>query len=247
MKVVVMTDVHANLPALEAAFEMIEAEGYDRIYHLGDAIAIGPYPGECLESLLETARIKLIMGNHDKWFVEGLPQPQPKWMNDGEVEHQVWTHAKIDPQLKRVVGQWSFVEIETIEGVRVAFLHYGLGPSGHDFASTIKDPKPNDLDRLFGGYDVDLVMYGHTHQFVDLHGRAHYLNPGALGCHHQATARYTVIHFENGDYRLEHRAVGYDHTPLIRAYKGRQVPEREFIDKAFFGGGTGVITVNEIS
>ena len=49
MKIVVITDVHANLPALQAVVDQIEIEGYDQIIHLGDSIANGPYPQECLE------------------------------------------------------------------------------------------------------------------------------------------------------------------------------------------------------
>ena len=47
MRIAVITDVHANLPALEAAVGAIHACGCDAIVHTGDAIAIGPYPAEC--------------------------------------------------------------------------------------------------------------------------------------------------------------------------------------------------------
>lgn len=52
MKLAVLTDVHANLPALRAALRALEQEGFDLLVHLGDAIAIGPFPSECLELLL---------------------------------------------------------------------------------------------------------------------------------------------------------------------------------------------------
>src|ERR1041385_7324971 len=82
MRIVVLTDVHANLPALRAALKAIRAEGYDAIFHTGDAIGIGPVPAETLDLLLETPRLQCVMGNHEAWFVEGLPQPQPPWMSD---------------------------------------------------------------------------------------------------------------------------------------------------------------------
>ena len=74
MKVAVLTDVHANLPALEATLRVIEDAGCEAIYHTGDAIGIGPFPAECLARLLATPRMRLIMGNHDAWFAFGLPQ-----------------------------------------------------------------------------------------------------------------------------------------------------------------------------
>ena len=65
MRVVVITDVHANLPALKAVLESIRVEGYDALVHTGDAIAIGPYPAECLDLLLGVPNIRFVMGNHD--------------------------------------------------------------------------------------------------------------------------------------------------------------------------------------
>jgi predicted phosphodiesterase len=102
MKVAVLTDVHANLPALRAVLGQLEQEGFDLLVHLGDAIAIGPFPAECLDLLLNVPNVRCVMGNHDEYFVHGLPQPQPAWMSDGEVEHQHWTHRQMDPALRTV-------------------------------------------------------------------------------------------------------------------------------------------------
>src|SRR5262245_11592812 len=96
-KLIVITDAHANLPALSAVLAAVQKEGYDGIVHTGDAIGIGPHPAECLDLLLNTPNLDCVMGNHDAWFVEGLPQPQPAWMSEGEVQHQQWTHQALDP------------------------------------------------------------------------------------------------------------------------------------------------------
>lgn len=65
MRMVVLTDVHANLPALRAALQAIRAAVYDAIFHTGDAIGIGPFPAETLDLLLTTPRLHGVMGNHD--------------------------------------------------------------------------------------------------------------------------------------------------------------------------------------
>ena len=64
MKIIVIADAHANLPALRAVLEEIDQIGYDQLFHIGDAIAIGPQPRECVELLLETPRSFFIRGNH---------------------------------------------------------------------------------------------------------------------------------------------------------------------------------------
>ena len=133
IRIAVITDVHANLPALAAVLESIRAEGCDAVFHTGDAIAIGPYPSECLDVLLNTPSIQFVMGNHDAYFADGLPEPRPAWMSEGEVEHQRWTHARLGSQMRSIIARWPYsLELE-FEGVRTTFVHYGLAPSGRNF------------------------------------------------------------------------------------------------------------------
>lgn len=235
-RIVVITDVHANLPALKAALYSIRGEGYDAIYHTGDVIGIGPYPGECLDLLLSTPRVHLVMGNHDAWFVNGLPEPQPSWMSNGEVQHQCWTHEHIDPELRRTIAQWPYVIECEFEGIQTTFVHYGLAQSGTDCARIVEPPNSRDLDILFEQHHSELIFYGHHHPFSDIQGRARYVNPGSLGCNAEAVARYTVVEFQNGSFSTEHRKAFYDDTELFETFEHYKVPDREFIYRAFFGG-----------
>jgi predicted phosphodiesterase len=251
----VLTDAHANLPALAAALDALRDEGYDAIYHNGDAIAIGPHPAECLDLLLSTPDLYPIMGNHDAWFACGLPQPQPEWMSDGEVAHEHWVHAQIDPALRAVVARWPYVVQERFDGVRVTLLHFEPADTPAGFAPFQRDDGPEELDRLFGHHltyagepaytrelaaarePADIVCFGHTHIATDLRGRrARYLNPGSLGCHREALARFLVLECRDGRCAVEQRAVPYDDAPLWAAFEGRAVPERHFLYRAFFGG-----------
>jgi len=236
MRIAVFTDVHANLPALEAALEAIRTEGCDALFHTGDAIAIGPYPKECLDLLLNTPGLECVKGNHETWLVNGLPQPWPEWMTEGELEHQHWTWRQIDAPARAAVARWPYVIHREIEGVRVAFMHYGLHPSGRDFVPTVRHPKADDLDDVFAGCSADLILYGHDHWFSDQQGRARYVNPGSLGCHTIAVARYCVVELGRRGFTVQHRQASYDDRALFRAFEERAVPERGFIYRAFFGG-----------
>ena len=64
MKVAVITDVHANLPALEAALGRIETLGMETIYCGGDLVGYGPHPNEVC-ALIEERAIPTIYGNYD--------------------------------------------------------------------------------------------------------------------------------------------------------------------------------------
>ena len=236
MKIAVLTDVHANLPALQAALNAIHKEGCDAVYHTGDAIAIGPYPAECLDLLLNTPQMHPVMGNHDAWFAYGLPQPQPPWMSDGELEHQHWVHSCLDPSLRAVVRKWPYFIEERIDGVQARFVHYALDESGRDFAPIVREPAPADLDCLFEDCHSEILFYGHQHSAADVPGKARYVNPGSMGCHREPLARFVVFECEKGKYELKKYAVPYDDTALLREFEKRKVPERDFILRVFFGG-----------
>ena len=235
MKVIVLTDIHANLPALKAALKEIGREGYDLLFHLGDTIDIGPFPGECLDLILNQKNSRFVMGNHDKWFAEGLPSVKPKWMSEGELEHINWTLARLDPQLQPIVAGWPYQITEEFEGVKTSFFHYGLDASKRSWLPIIRKPQLEDLDELFSFPTAsELIFYGHHHPFSDLSGRARYINPGALGCHSSALARFTVVEYSDLNYSVTQRSVPYDNAPLVQAFKRRNVPDRTLVNQAFF-------------
>jgi predicted phosphodiesterase len=232
--VAVITDVHANLPALEAALGAIEALGCDEIVHTGDAIGIGPFPAETLGRLLHTPRMRFVMGNHDAWFANNLPTQPPDWMDAGELAHHRWVHAQLDPGLRRIVSQWPYEIVEEVAGVRVMFTHYARPDQAGGFASIVRDPTPADLDDLFGETGADVVFHGHHHPRSDVSGRARYINPGALGCHDVAVARFAVlIVVRNGTNEVQLHEAPYDPAPVLRALEEREVPDRDLIRQAF--------------
>jgi predicted phosphodiesterase len=234
-RLAVITDVHANLPALTAALAAVEALGCDAIACLGDAIGIGPYPAECLDVLLDTPNVRFVMGNHDAWFATGLPHPRPPWMSEGEERHHRWTHAQLSDARRTAITCWPFVDALAVGRARVGLLYYALDPTGRGFAPIRVDPTTADLDALFAPYPADLVCYGHHHPAADATGRTRYVNPGALDCSHDALARFLVVETDGDGCRVAFHAVPYDRTGLIRAFAERGVPERAVILEAFFG------------
>jgi predicted phosphodiesterase len=230
-----LTDVHANLPALEAAISAIEVARCDEIIHLGDAIGIGPFPAETLETLLSLSSFHSVMGNHDAWFVEGVPSELPPHMSEGEAEHFRWTHAQLNPGMRAIVEAWPYSINMDISQLRITFVHYPFNEESKAFAPIAVNATPDDLDALFTGVPGDLIWYGHHHPKSDLFGRARYVNPGSLGCAKDGLARFAILSVKSsGDCAIDFQETPYDTAPLFRAFEERQVPERAFIQKAFF-------------
>lgn len=71
MKVLIISDVHANLVALEA---VVEAAGeFDALWNLGDIVGYGPRPGQCIDYILRLNPAASLIGNHD-WAAIGRLQ-----------------------------------------------------------------------------------------------------------------------------------------------------------------------------
>jgi predicted phosphodiesterase len=71
VRLAAISDIHANLPALEAVFEAVEGAGVDEIWCLGDVVGYGAQPDECADLVRERCTLCLV-GNHDLAVLGGL-------------------------------------------------------------------------------------------------------------------------------------------------------------------------------
>ena len=241
-RIAVFTDVHANLPALDAGLAEIDRLGADAVYHTGDAIGIGPFPAECVDRLLARPSTHLLMGNHDAWFAFGLPDESIPGMSSEEREHQQWVHAQLDPALKGVVAAWPYASSLRIEGLRLDFLHYPLNEAG-SFRSP-QDLSPDAVSSLFQMPTSTVVFFGHDHRSWNVTGGStHFVNPGALGCSPEPVARFVVVEVESGGrYAISFHGAPYDPDPVFRALDMRRVPARDFIRRTFLPIDDGPLT-----
>lgn len=234
-QIAVITDTHANLPALEAALAAIRDLGCEAICHTGDAVGIGPFPAEVLDRLLHTRGMRLVMGNHDELCAFGIPDSRPPWVHDELVANACWTQANVDLTVREAMQTWPYALTEMIADSQFAFLHYPRGPESDGFVPIVEDATAKALDELFASVRAGVIFYGHHHPAADHAGRARYINPGSLGCGAEAVARFTIIDAErSGIPVIRHHETPYDRALLHAALVRRDVPDAEFLRQAFF-------------
>lgn len=234
-KFAVITDTHANLPALEAALGSISELVCESIFHTGDAVGTGPFPQEVLDRLLHTPNMRLMMGNHDELCAYGIPEPLPDWMDDSFAANARWTRTQVDPRLLEAMTLWPYEIDVSMGGHRFAFLHYPRDRFDRGFVDIVLEPAPDELDELFTDVRAETIFYGHHHPAADHTGRARYINPGSLGCGPESVARFTVVDLDRNDgLTIHHDAVPYDRSPLHAALVNRDLPDHEFLRSAFF-------------
>jgi len=230
MKIVVFTDTHANLPALKALTREIKREGYDAAFHTGDAVGIGPWPGETLALLEAIPRLHLLAGNHDAWMCGGLPKGAARWLE----RHYAWLDGHVTRGQVKAAAAWPYLSEHEFEGVRAAFVHYALSPCGSKVSLPISDQVASDLDALIDRHSSLLVFHGHRHKASDVKGKVRYVNPGSLGCWHKPAARYAIARFHKGKVTIQHKAVPYDQQELLAGFSARKVPDRELLLSSYF-------------
>jgi predicted phosphodiesterase len=229
----VVSDVHANVHALEAVLRALGREGVDRFICAGDLVGYGPNPNECVARIagLDPAPV-VVAGNHDLMAIGRLPTrdlgPLPKQTIE-------WTAEVLSNEARRYLERLPAAAV-TDDGVVVAH-------------GSLDDPVEYVFDGVAAQAQLALVaerhpqarvlVLGHTHLQrayceegehapdgrVGLAGRRWLLNAGSVGQSRErrALARALVLDTDRGDARF--LGVDYDVSATERDLRAAGLPE----------------------
>ena len=181
-EVAVITDVHANLPALEAALERIDALGIERVYCGGDLVGYGPHPDEVC-ALIAAREIPTIYGNYDHAIARDLDDCGCAYVtpHDRELGQQsvVWTLAHTGQASKDFMRELPFDLRFAVGGHDVHLVH----GSPRKVNEYLFEDKPDSLyERLAAAESARTLVFGHTHKpWVREVGGVHFVNCGSVG------------------------------------------------------------------
>ena len=209
MRIAVISDVHGNRLALEAVEADIAMVGVDATINLGDLFA-GPLDPVGTADLLIERNYPTVIGNHDRYMAEGLPQskqPVDKYVTE---------------RLKPVHLEYlrSLPATRDIEGE--VFLCHGTPQSDEEpwldawwNGRTVTMPGEEEVTRRAAGVDFPVLLCGHTHvsRIVRLRDGRLIVNPGSVGLQFNygaPDARYAVLERHGGKWAASIRGVPYD-------------------------------------
>jgi diadenosine tetraphosphatase ApaH/serine/threonine PP2A family protein phosphatase len=101
VRIAAITDVHANLPALEAVLEAVDATGIEEIWCLGDVVGYGVEPDACADLVRERCQVCLV-GNHDLAVLGALDISS---FSEAAAEAVEWTRDSIDSRTIGFLGE----------------------------------------------------------------------------------------------------------------------------------------------
>lgn len=172
MKVVIISDLHANYDALSAL-----PEGYDQLWVLGDLVNYGPEPAEVVDFVRSQAAV-VIRGNHDNAVgCNEDPRCTPRYHEMAEQTRRFSLSVLTDQQ-KDYLGNLPLKEEITLGATRFYLCH--AMPSNPLYGYCPED-SPKWADEL-KAFQADILLVGHTHTpFIRRINHQIVVNPGSLG------------------------------------------------------------------
>jgi len=222
MRVAVLADVHANLPALEAVHEHFSGEGVESIWCLGDTVGYGAEPFACLQMLADLGAV-LIAGNHEQ---AACNLAEANGFNSTAAHAIRWTRETLTAETRKNLCELP-VNISPHPGV---FLFHGLPGNTTGYLRT-EETGQMVFDHLTDRDPrIRLAFFGHTHRpmifthlagspvrmFVpgeDLlmaSGRRYLINPGSVGQPRNGNPSAHYLIFDAEEDRISFKKVPYN-------------------------------------
>ena len=215
MKILIISDIHANYPALQA---VLEKEGnYDKMIFLGDVVDYGPHPKECLTFIKENADY-YVRGNHDNALGYNVDCNCMGTFREYSIATREWHKTLLDENEKQFLRNMPVLNKAHLDGKSFFLAH--ASPTGDISKYLNENEIVNELDDIIAEY----ILIGHTH--VQYEKKVDYnliVNPGSVGLARDGGEACYAI-FENGKITL--KRINYDVDETIRDLKKAPLEEK---------------------
>jgi predicted phosphodiesterase len=250
MRYALLSDIHANLPALRAVLADIDGQpNIDAIYHVGDLTGYAPWPNEVVDLLRDRA-IPGVAGNYDSTVATdykhcGCRADSP---HEEELSHlsYEWTRSQATPETKKYLASLPFrIDIRPlgghVSGPTISLVH------GNQTLNTVyvtEDRSDSFLEKMardVGARAGDVLCFGHTHKpWQRVVGGIQFINTGSVGRPKDGDWRacYVLLSIEASGPRIEFVRVPYGVDEAANAIRASDLPA-EFAE-VLKSGGAGV-------
>ena len=215
MKIVIISDIHANSEALG-----VLPREYDELWILGDLVNYGPNPLEAVEFARAKASL-IVRGNHDHSAGSGEdPRCSARFRSMAEATGR-FTSSVLSGAQKQFLRELPLRAEREVDGVRFLACHATPSDPLYEYCPPASDRWPAEAR----GVRADIVLTGHTHlPFQRREGTQLIVNPGSLGQpkHGRPEACYAV--WDGGSLQL-HSSV-YPVEETVRKVSALPLPAK---------------------
>jgi diadenosine tetraphosphatase ApaH/serine/threonine PP2A family protein phosphatase len=254
MKIAFFSDIHANLPALEAVLADIDRQRPDFVYCLGDLVGYHVWPNEVTE-LIRRRGIPTLTGNYDEGVGLGSDDCGCAYKTDAEKQWGAasiaYTNASVTASTRaylRALPRHMRLEFEVKDGPMQLLMAHGSPRKVNEYL--FEDRPADGLLRMMEAANADILLVGHTHKpyhrmltAADAPRCRHLINLGSVGKPKDGDPRACYVLLEWDDLSLHDPAtlrvrferVAYDVEQAAQALEASPLPAvyAEMLRKAY--------------
>jgi len=226
MRVALISDVHANLPALEAVLDDLHARGAEAVWNAGDFVGYGAFPDEVVRRLRSEGAVS-IAGNYDGKVLR-FPRKRDKWRRTKQGEKYRafrWAYEQLSPASREYLASLPRELRLEVLGRRVLITHGS--PASEEEPITAETPEAR-MAELAELADSDVVVCGHAHRpIVREAGGVLFVGAGSVGRPEGGDPRacYAMMEILPDGVNVEHHLVEYEAARAAAAIRQNALPE----------------------
>jgi putative phosphoesterase len=211
MKVALIGDVHANLPALEAVLKHARSLGAEQIWNTGDFVGYNAFPEQVVCRLRLEGAVSVI-GNYDQKVLR-FPRRDEKWRRSKRLEKWLafkWAYENLSQDSRDYLVSLPEERRWTVEDTMILLVHGS--PCSIDEHLYVDTPQERFVE-LAELAEADLIICGHSHQgFVQNAAGSWFVNTGSVGRPDDGDPRatYALLELERDSIAVDHFRVEYD-------------------------------------
>jgi diadenosine tetraphosphatase ApaH/serine/threonine PP2A family protein phosphatase len=238
VRAAVITDIHANLPALEAVLAAVDEEAIDEIWCLGDVVGYGAEPDQCANLVRERCDLCLV-GNHDLAVLGALDVAA---FSEAAAEAVAWTREN--------VGQPTLALLRELEpaGEREGIALFHASPRDPVWEYVLS---AEQADACLDAQPARIALIGHSHvslffarpetgeqgeeirgaqagddTLLELSAGRWLINPGSVGQPRDGDPRAAWLELDTGEQTARFHRVGYDVERAAASISSAGLPRR---------------------
>lgn len=235
MKICVLADVHANLPALEAVLVHARQAGAEWIWNAGDFVGYGAFPDEVVQRLRQEGAVS-ILGNYDRKVLR-VPEKQKDWKTSKGPQKWLafcWAYENLSAENRAYLARLPEIRHIWMDALHIFMAHGSPESPKEHLSPDTPDERLRELNRVA---NADMIIVGHSHRaFVRTVDGVLWVNPGSVGRPDDGNPRasYALVELESGKMTSRLMRVAYDVERAAAAIRAAGLPE-EFAQMALRG------------